>query len=679
MNRLPKTESPSAPRRHSPLLAALAAAISLIVLAACVPPPGGSGRIYSGPGLGQDLAAQASAAYDRGDYSGAASLYRRWLSENPSGERREAILALSGLSNERLGRYKDAAGYYQSLLNEFPRTGYASAVKSRLPDLLILAGDASGALASAKRMAQAESDAQTKAKLRLSAGRAALLLGSNQEAAVAFIEAMAGAGPVRDTARQGLEAALSKLDQQSLYVMARQYGQNYPGPEAFWFYARAAALANDYPGLSERAAYFRRYFPRHPWLSALEAFAANPASAAGTPPPGAQFDPRPEARAVALASAPALPAQAPPGPSYGGAPGQILVGAILPLTIDQSAKFAGEILSGLRLALAPLGDKVAIIPLDTSGDAAKAQKLVTEAAANPGMLVLVGPLASREALAAAQTAQTYQMPLIAVSQRLGLTAGKPGVFRIFLTPKHQAEAVARYAVQNKGLRRLATLHPNDGYGQAMAGFFQAEVQRLGASVIQTAAYNPGSPDLAGAVSQLTGAGSIRRASTSYQAPVSFEAVFIPDSPGNIGQILPQMAYHDLTKMTYLGTPLWLTRELAQLGGRYMGNSVIPDAFNSLSQRREAGRFRNDYERAFGQEPDQFAAYGYDAGLAISAAIRKGAGTRAEMVRALSSGGPYPGATGPFSFDHEGEYRVQPMMLTVKDGAFVLLQEPSAAR
>jgi ABC-type branched-subunit amino acid transport system substrate-binding protein len=322
---------------------------------------------------------------------------------------------------------------------------------------------------------------------------------------------------------------------------------------------------------------------------------------------------------------------------------------------------------------------VAVIPLDTRGDDGLAVKLVHEAANNPSMLVLVGPLASREALAAAQTAQTDQMPLIAVSQRLGLTSGRPVVFRIFLTPKHQAEAVARYAVLTKGLRRLATLHPNDGYGQAMAGFFQAEVARLGASVMKTAAYNPGSPDWSGSVGQLTGGGSIRRASTSYQAPVNFEAVFIPDSPGNIGQILPQMAYHDLTRMVYLGTPLWLTRELAQTSGRYMANSVIPDAYNTLSERREAKKFRSDFSRAFGQEPDQFAAYGYDAGLAIAAAVKRGAGTRAEIVRALSTGGPYPGATGPFAFDQDGEYKVQPMMLTVKDGAFILLQEPAQAR
>jgi ABC-type branched-subunit amino acid transport system substrate-binding protein len=386
----------------------------------------------------------------------------------------------------------------------------------------------------------------------------------------------------------------------------------------------------------------------------------------------------PDAQAVALSSAPSVPTDPSLAP-FGGAPGQVLVGALLPLTVDQSAKFAGQILSGLKLALAPLGDRVAVVPLDTRGDPGQAVRLVHEAAANQNMLILVGPLTSREALAAAQTAQTAQIPVIAISQRLGLTSGRPMVFRLFLTPKHQAEAVARYAVGVKGLRRLATLHPNDGYGQAMAEFFQTEVQRLGATITRVAAYEPSSPDWTSAVGQLSGTGSIRRASTTYQAPVDFEAVFIPDSPGNIGQILPQMAYHDLTRMVYLGTPLWLTKELAQTSGRYMTNSVIPDAFNSLSERREANRFRDGFSRAFGHDPDQFAAYGYDAGLAVVDALGRGAGTRAEMVRALATGGPYRGATGPFKFDSEGDYQVQPMMLTVKDGAFILLAEPAPAR
>jgi ABC-type branched-subunit amino acid transport system substrate-binding protein len=619
-------------------------------------------------------------AYDRGDYAAALGHYRSFLAQNPAGPRREAVLALAGLSAERLGSFADAASLYRALLAEFPASPYAPAVKARIPDLLTLAGRAPEAMELANALAAPEPDPAARAALRLSAGRAAFAAGRFQEAAVAFIEAMGGEPAVRETARRGLEASLAGLDETSLYNVARQYGQNYPGPEAFWFYARSAALSGDLGALAERAAYFRRYYPAHPWLPALEALASGGQEAARSQaPPGAGFDPRPDPAAYALAGPPGLPAQGGQGPSFGGLRGQILVGALLPLTTDPSAKFAGQILTGLQLALAPYASQVAVVPLDTAGDPGQAVRLVHESAANPAMLLLVGPLASREALAAAQAAQVAQMPLLAVSQRVGLTTGRPMVFRLFLTPKHQAEAVARYAVAVKGLRSLATLHPNDGYGQAMAGFFRDEVKRLGGAIVHAAGYDPASSDWSGAVAQLTGAGSVRRASASYQAPVGFEAVFIPDSPGNIGQILPQMAYHDLTRMVYLGTPLWLTRDLAQASGRYMANSVIPDAFNGLSQRPEAARFREAYARAAGQEPDQFAAYGYDAGLAVAAAIERGAGTRAEMVQALATLGPYPGATGPFSFDAEGDYQVEPMMLTVKDGAFVLLEEPSARR
>jgi ABC-type branched-subunit amino acid transport system substrate-binding protein len=319
------------------------------------------------------------------------------------------------------------------------------------------------------------------------------------------------------------------------------------------------------------------------------------------------------------------------------------------------------------------------VPLDTGGDPGRTVKLVYEAAADPAMLVLVGPLTSREALAAAQTAQTASMPIIAVSQRLGLTAGRPLVFRLFLTPRHQAEAVARYAVKVQGLTRLAALHPGDAYGQTMAGFFRAEVERLGGTVTRTASYDPSSRDWAAAIAQLTGGESVRRASASYQAPVDFEALFIPDSPGNVGQIVSQLAYHDLTRMAYLGTPLWLTRDLARDAGRYLTRAVIPDAYNGLSQRPEAAGFRERFAGAAGQEPDQFAAYGHDAGLAVATALARGAATRPEMVRALAALGPYPGATGPFSFDAEGEYVVEPLMLTVEGGSFVVLAEPAAVR
>ncbi|MDR1309889.1 MAG: penicillin-binding protein activator, partial [Deltaproteobacteria bacterium] len=350
-----------------------------------------------------------------------------------------------------------------------------------------------------------------------------------------------------------------------------------------------------------------------------------------------------------------------------------------PLSNASSAKFSQDILAGLRMALAPLGAQVAVEEMDTAGDPGQVVKLVYEAANRPEVMALVGPLASREALAAAQTAQSSGLPLISVSQRMGLTTGRPMVFRVFLTPKHQAEAVARYAVRVLGLNQLGVLYPADQFGQTMYGYFRDEAQRLGAQLATVDSYDSGRRDYTEAVNRLTGGKSVRRASTSYQAKVAFQALFVPDSAAAIAQILPQMAYNDVTRMVYLGNSLWLAPDLARNSGRYLGGAVIPDAFNALSERSRAVSFKDAFLAATGRNPDQFAAYGHDAGLALATAFSAGAGNRAELVNALLSIRPFDGATGPFSFGPDGEYQVEPLMVTVEGTGFKLLAEPAQER
>ena len=101
------------------------------------------------------------------------------------------------------------------------------------------------------------------------------------------------------------------------------------------------------------------------------------------------------------------------------------------------------------------------------------------------------------------------------------------------------------------------------------------------------------------------------------------------------------------------------------------------AVSELSLREESRRFVTNYQSTYGHAPDQFAAYGYDAGLALIKALGQGAETREAVRRALSQGGAVPGATGPFSFEAGGEYLVEPTLLSVKGRELILLREAGA--
>jgi ABC-type branched-subunit amino acid transport system substrate-binding protein len=75
----------------------------------------------------------------------------------------------------------------------------------------------------------------------------------------------------------------------------------------------------------------------------------------------------------------------------------------------------------------------------------------------------------------------------------------------------------------------------------------------------------------------------------------------------------------------------------------------------------------------------YAAFGYDAGVAVISALSSGATSRDALRKALSSFATFPGATGPFAFDAEGEYRVEPVFITVKGSEFKLLKDSGQYR
>jgi ABC-type branched-subunit amino acid transport system substrate-binding protein len=430
--------------------------------------------------------------------------------------------------------------------------------------------------------------------------------------------------------------------------------------------AYQSAVAGDFATLTAQSQYFRTYFPNHPWESRLAALEGGGTPA---PPPDADFDPKgwapPAGAALATGTAAA---------TTGAVAGGKLLAAILPLTGDNNSRFATEVLEGLRLACARANNGVSIIEMDTGGVPAAAVRLVGEASANQNVLAVVGPLASPEALAAAQAAQQSGMPLVAVSQRLGLVNGRSLVFRVFFTPKHQAEAAAAYAAGSLKAGALGIMYPDDAYGRAMLGFFRDAAARNGSTVTVAETYTLSSGNLQQAVDRVTGAGSVRQASASYQAPVKFAAMYLPDSAPAVSQILPLLAFNDVTKTVFLGSPLWITPDLPSNSGRYLKGSAIPVPFTILSRRSEAQAFTSAFRAAHSRDPGQFAAYGYDAGLAVLSTVSSGATSRGDVARMLASMGPVEGATGPFSFDSEGEYVVQPAFLTVDDGAFKLLRD-----
>lgn len=651
-----------------------------VFCAACVPVnTSGTSRPSTPTVTPEDSLAAAEAAYGGGRYQEAVGLYKKYLNQAPNPANLENILARYGQAALQGGLYGEALVAYERLLRDFPASPLVRETGPRLLSAYLGAGQMARAETAGRELLAKETDAEFQDKLRLGIAQSQWLQGNYEKALNSFLGVWQKAAGVNKTlAEEGVLGALAKMSPTALGNVQKSYGQNFPGPEATYALIHKALQVGDTAGAGAHAAYFAQYFSGHPLapqvaeLAALTAGSALPVLAFGQ-----AYDPRPKA-------APASGAVGGNGPVVGslsGVSGRYTVAAILPVSEPGAARYAGELVNGLKLALNRAGNQGAVnlTVLDTRGSAEEATRLVNQAAADPAVMMVVGPMLSREALPAAQEAEKLALPMISVSQRMDLTGIGPNIFRIFLTPKHQAEAVARYAVTVQGHRSLGILSPEDSYGLSMKAYFEAEARRQGATVTVADSYDPKAANWGEAVNRLTGGQAARRVSTSYQADTGFTALFMPDAAGPVSQILPLMAFHDVTRMQYLGSPLWLNPDLLSGGSaRYIQGAVIPVALSELSLRPETLGFISAYQAAYGQAPDQFAAYGHDAGLALVNALGSGATSREDVRRVLSQSAALPGAVAPFAFDAGGDYLAEPTLLTVKDQEFILLRDAAPA-
>jgi ABC-type branched-subunit amino acid transport system substrate-binding protein len=182
------------------------------------------------------------------------------------------------------------------------------------------------------------------------------------------------------------------------------------------------------------------------------------------------------------------------------------IGVVLPLmqAAEPSAvkQLGSDIYEGVQVALAEYGAdpanrvKVALEARDSEREPDIASRAVRELAADLGVIGIIGPVFSNEALAAADVAQANGIPLVTpTANAVGIAAKGPMVFQANADYDVRGRAMARHAVKKLGMTTLAVLAPEGSYAATLANSFVEEVRALGARVIAVQWYPRGAQDL----------------------------------------------------------------------------------------------------------------------------------------------------------------------------------------
>ena len=419
-----------------------------------------------------------------------------------------------------------------------------------------------------------------------------------------------------------------------------------------------------------------------------------------------------------------------PRPRIDGASGTI--GVVLPLS-GRFSSFGQESLRGILLAadlfaeddepagLAGYPDegfesgragrfgeeaRLRIIVRDSEGDPVKAAEAIRELASDPSILAVVGPIFSAESLGAAEAAERSGIPLVTLSTKMDVAAGRTQAFRIRTTPADEVGVLVAHAFEVLEAKRFAVLYPETRYGRGMRKLYWEAVTARGGKMVAASSYDPDATDFSGAIRDMIGyrfltshereaikvrseilraarrlepsdALVLREALYPLMGPereilppiVDFDVLFIPDAAEKIALIAPGLAFHEINDVQLMGSSDWLDMELLRVARRHVSGSVISTPFYAESDVSIVAEFVQGYENTFGEIPSAYSAQAFDATNLILVQLAAGRADRRGVREGLLDVRAYPGATGVLTMRPDGNARRRPFLLTVSGRRF----------
>ncbi len=306
--------------------------------------------------------------------------------------------------------------------------------------------------------------------------------------------------------------------------------------------------------------------------------------------------------------------------------------------------------------------KIELIVEDNE-DKAESAAAVTQKLVTAGVLAMIGPNASRNAIPAAEVAESSKMPMISPwstnpKTTLDAKTGQPKqfVFRAGYIDDFQGRVLAKFAIEQlKSTRPAVLFDVASEYNKGIAEFYKKTMEENGIQVVAYETYTTGDKDFSAQLTKIKEAGA--------------DSLFLPNYYSEV-PLQVQQAHKIGFTGTILGSDSWGNLELITLCGPDCEGLYFTAHYASDIATPKAQAFIKAYEAAYGKTPDDVAALTYDSfGLLFQAIQAAGQLDRQAVRNALAAITAYEGVTGTMQFKGSGDPIKSAVILQIKGGKF----------
>ena len=350
------------------------------------------------------------------------------------------------------------------------------------------------------------------------------------------------------------------------------------------------------------------------------------------------------------------------GIALAGCSKTVPVGAVVSET-GAAASYGGKVKKGLDLAVEEInaagglnGKSLELVYRDDATNQDVGRQVTQELIDQVGVGAIIGAVSSTVTLAIAPICEAEKIILLSpTASTPDITQSGYYIFRTYPSDILEGTAMANFA-RDLGVERMAIFAVDNEFGAGLKEVFAGEFESRFRKIVRDVSFMEG---------EAAGLSADFEALKEDQPDGIYIVAYVEDVA-----VIVQQAREAGLESVILTTSSVSDGDLVDLVGTAAENIVFPRAstFEFDSDKPEVREFVEAYRKKYGEDPDDFAAHGYDAVKVLLEGMQKGKSTHPDNIKVgLLAVSDYDGPSGRVAFDEHGDIIQYPRLFVVRQG------------